>query len=199
MPAPCPALLRRQGFAGPAAARRKGVPPGRVSVSAAAHRHRPQFPRGHRLSRSPRRRARRALDRALGRGFDRQGPRRSRQSGRKPQPPSIGDLARCDRRVRLRCLHRRRAPRRGKGSRQGARVLVSRCLRPMGSEEPASRALEPVQRTRRARRARARFPDQQLDRARRLAIHRSRAPRSAVALSGASARASFVAAARWCR
>ena len=29
MPQPCPALLRRQGFAGAAAARRKGVPPGR--------------------------------------------------------------------------------------------------------------------------------------------------------------------------
>ena len=71
--------------------------------------------------------------------------------GREPQRAPVGDAARRDRRVRLRRLHRRRAPRRGEGARQGARLLVPRRVRPVGSEEPAPRAVEPVQRARRTR------------------------------------------------
>ena len=37
----------------------------------------------------------------------------------------VGDAARSDRRIRLRRLHRRRPPRRGKGARQGAHLLAS--------------------------------------------------------------------------
>ena len=64
-------------------------------------------------------RTRRAPDRALGRGFDRQRSRRAAPAGRKPQSPSVGHLARRDRRVRVRraasaaraATRKRRAPR----------------------------------------------------------------------------------------
>src|SRR5258708_5085890 len=52
----------------------------------------------------------------------------------------------------------------------------------MGPTRTAARALEPLQRPRASRRARARLPDQQLDRARRVAIHRARSDRSPVHL-----------------
>ena len=39
---------------------------------------------------------------------------------------------------------RRRAPRRREVARQGTRLLLPRFLRPVGSEQPASRALEPL-------------------------------------------------------
>ena len=79
------------------------------------------------------------------------GPRRAEAPGREPQRAPVGDAARRDRRVRLRRLHRRRAPRRGKGARQGADLLVPRRVRPVGSEEPAAGAVEPLQRARRIR------------------------------------------------
>ncbi len=50
--------------------------------------------------------------------------------------------------VRLRRLHRRRAPRRGKGPRQGAHLLLPRRLRPVGPQGPAAGALEPLQHAR---------------------------------------------------
>ena len=49
-------------------------------------------------------------------------------------------------RARVRRGLRRRAPRRGQGPGQGARVLVPRRLRAVGPEEPAARAVEPLQR-----------------------------------------------------
>ena len=70
------ALLRRQGLDRAAAARREGVPPGQVPVPGHARRHRPQLPRGDRVPRPPRRRARRAARRRERPGVDRQGPRR---------------------------------------------------------------------------------------------------------------------------
>ena len=76
---------------------------------------------------------------------------------------------------------------------------LPRRVRPVGPEEPAPRAVEPVQRPRAQGRARARVPDQQLDRARRVAVHRARAPRRAVDLLRASRGRSCAAAARWCR
>ena len=54
-------------------------------------------------------------------------------------------------RARLRRRLRRRSPRRGQGPRQGARLLLPRRLRPVGPEEPAPRALEPLQRPASAR------------------------------------------------
>ena len=49
-------------------------------------------------------------------------------------------------------------------------------------EEPAARAVEPLQRPDPQGRARARVPDLELDRARRLGVHRARADRAAVDL-----------------
>ena len=65
---------------------------------------------------------------------------------------------------------RRWPPRRGEGPRQGARLLPPRRLRPVGPEEPAPRAVEPLQRQAARRRAHARLPAVQLDRARRLVL-----------------------------
>ena len=97
----------------------KAFRPGRVPVPAAAHRHRAQLSRSDRVSRPARRRARRAPDRALARGFDREGPRRAEGPGREPQRAPIGHAARRHRRVRLRraasaaraATRKRRAPR----------------------------------------------------------------------------------------
>ena len=124
----------------------KAFRPGPVSLPAAAHRYRPQFSGGHRVPRSPCRRARRAADRALGGGLDRVGTCGAEAPTRESQPAPVGDAARRHCRVRLRRLHRRCATRRGKGARQGADILVPRCVRPMGPEEPAPGALESLQR-----------------------------------------------------
>ena len=70
------ALLRRQGLDRAAAPRREGVPPRQVPVPADARRHGPQLPRGDRVPRPPRRRARRAPRRRLRAGVDRPRPRR---------------------------------------------------------------------------------------------------------------------------
>ena len=51
---------------------------------------------------------------------------------------------------------------------------LPRRLRPVGPQGPAARALEPLQRLRQAGRARARVPALELDRARRVAVHRAR-------------------------
>ena len=79
------ALLRRQGLDRPAAARREGVPARQVPVPGDARRHRPQLPRGDRVPRPPRRRARGAPRRRERAGLDRprarrraDGPRASR-------------------------------------------------------------------------------------------------------------------------
>ena len=66
---------------------------------------------------------------------------------------------------------RRRAARRGEIARQGARLLVPRSIPPVGSQEPAARALEPVQRQDQQGREHPRLPALELDRARRLAVH----------------------------
>ena len=59
------ALLRRQGLDRAAAARREGVPAGQVPVPGHARRHGAQLPRGDRVPRPPRRRARRAARRRV--------------------------------------------------------------------------------------------------------------------------------------
>ena len=75
-----------------------------------------------------------------------------------PQPAADGHAARRDHRARLRRRVRRRPPRRGEGAGQGARVLVPRRLRPVGPEEPAARAVEPLQRPAPQGRAHPRVP-----------------------------------------
>ena len=74
--APGAAVQRRQGLDRAAAPGREGVPPGAVPVPADARRHRAQLPRGDRVPRPPRGRARRAADRGERAGVDRQRPRR---------------------------------------------------------------------------------------------------------------------------
>ncbi len=73
--------------------------------------------------------------------------------------------------VRLRRGLRRRPPRRGEEPRQGAGLLVPRQVQPVGPEEPAPRAVEPLQRPHQQGREHPRLPPLQLDRARRLAVH----------------------------
>ena len=88
------------------------------------------------------------------------------------QPPADGRPARRARGARLRRGLRRRAPRRGARPGQGADLLLPRRLRPVGPQEPAPRAVEPLQRPHPQGRERAGLPAVQLDRARRLAVHR---------------------------
>ena len=100
--------------------------------------------------------------------------RRGDRPARVAQPPADDDAARRDRGARLRRRVRRRAPRRGARPGEGAHLLLPRRLRRLGPEEPAPGAVEPLQRPHPPRRERARVPDLQLDRARRLAVHRRR-------------------------
>ena len=113
------------------------------------------------------------------------------RSARVAQPAADDDAARRARGARLRRRVRRRPPRRGARSRQGARVLVPRRVRPVGPQAPAPRAVVAVQRADPQGRARARVPDLQLDRARRLAVHpRPRSSRSRRSTSRTRARCS---------
>ena len=169
------ALLRRQGLDRAAAARREGVPPGEVPVPGHARRHGPQLPRGDRVPRPPRRGARRAARRRERAGVDRQGPRRRADGpARVAQPAADDDAARRDRGARLRRRDGRRAPRRGARPREGAHLQLPRRLRPVEPARAASRALEPLQRAHPQGRAHPRLPDLELDRARRVAVHRAR-------------------------
>ena len=151
----------------------KAFAPGRVPVPGAARRHRPQLPRGARLPRRDRR-----APRHPARSRPRAGLHRRRTPAgalrRHPQPAADAAAARRDRGRPPRRRLRRRPPRRGQGARQGADHLAARRVRAVGPAQPAPRAVEPVQRPPHARPARARLPDLELDRARRLALHRAR-------------------------
>ncbi len=98
------------------------------------------------------------------------------------QRPADRDPAGCDRRARLRCRVRRRPPRRGARAGQGADPVLPRRVRPVGAEGAAAGAVEPLQRAHPQGRARARVPDLQLDRARRVAVHRRGGARGALDL-----------------
>ena len=157
--------------------------PARLPVPGHARRHRPQLRRGHRLPRPPRRRARRPARRRVGAGVDRRRPgRRGDRARGQPQPAADGHAARRDRGARLRRRVRRRPARRGEGPGQGARLLLPRRVRPVGPEEPAARAVEPLQRPPPQGRAHPGVPAVELDRARHLAVHRRRGDRAAVDL-----------------
>ena len=73
---------------------------------------------------------------------------------------------------------RRRPPGRGQGPGQGAGVLLPRRVRPVGPEEPAPRAVGPLQRPDPPRRVDPGLPAVELDRAGHLGLHRpaSRSP-----------------------
>src|SRR6185369_14580205 len=84
-----------------------------------------------------------------------------------------GDPALIERGAQVRRAVRRRAAGRGEGQGEGTGVLVPRRVRPVGSQEPAAGAVEPVQHPAAARRAHPRVSPVQLDRARRLGLHRA--------------------------
>ena len=92
------------------------------------------------------------------------GPRRrGDRPARLAEPAADDDAARRDRGAPLRRRDRRRPPRRGARPREGADLQLPRRLRPVEPARAAARALEPLQRARPPRRARARLPDLELD------------------------------------
>ena len=128
------------------------------------------------------RRRRSRADRRLGPGVDRRRPGARGRPHRLAQPAADPDAARRPGGGPLRRRVRRRAPRRGARPGQGARVLVPRRVRAVGAAGPARRAVGALQRPDPPRRADPRVPDQQLDRARRLELHRAGGARAAVDL-----------------
>ena len=192
-------VFRRQGFRGRPAPRAEGLLPREGAGDADAHRHRAQLSRGHRLPRPDGARHRPAARRALAGRFDPHGPRAIASPERVAQPAPGGHAARRHRRTRVRRVHRRCPPRRGKGARQGARVLVPRRLRPMEPQGAAARAVVAVQRARPQGRKHARVPAVELDRTRRLAVHPAGSAfrcRNSISRIGAT---SSGAGMRWCR
>ena len=158
---PGAAVQRRQGLDRPAAPGREGVPPRPLPVPADARRHGPQLPRGDRVPRPPRRRARRAADRRLGAGVD----RRAAASSRRPGPRAsrnrlqTDDAARRDRASTASTP--RSAARAATRSAPGPRSAIFSFRDDFGQwdpQAPAARAVEPLQRPHPPRRARARVP-----------------------------------------
>ena len=140
-----PDVLGRQGLHRHDAPGGEGVLPGEDPVPRAAGRHRLRLPRGARVPRQLGQPARRPPRRRQRRGGDRQRRRRRRRQDQ-PQPAADRHPAQ---RHRGGGLHRRlrwRPPRRGEGPRQGARLLPPRRVRPVGPEDAAPRAVEPLQR-----------------------------------------------------
>ena len=148
------------------------------------------FPEVDRVPRPAGRRARRPARRGVGAGVHRRRARSSRRPVRGAsatgcrRPTLLDAIAEHALRRRV----RRRPPRRGEGPGQGARVLLPRRVRAVGPEEPAARAVEPLQRPAPQGRAHPRVPAVELDRARHLAVHRRRGHRAAVDLLRAPAR-----------
>src|SRR3712207_5189 len=106
-----------------------------------------------------------------------------------PYPPlSRPHAARRDHQARFRRVLRRRPPRRGALPREGAHPLHPGRLRAVGPAPPAAGAVGPLQRPDRTGRAPARVPAVELDRARRVAVHRRRGRRAPEHLLRARAR-----------
>ena len=161
----------------------KAFRPGAVPVPGHARGHGPQLPRGDRVPRPPRRRAGRAADRRLRAGLDRQGPRRRGDRPARVAQPAA-DRRRCSTRSPSTASTRRSAARAATRSARGPRSgsSPSATTSASGTRGASARSLEPLQRPRAARRARARVPDLQLDRARRVGVHRSPRARDPAAL-----------------
>ena len=128
----------------------KAFRPRRVPLPAAAHRHRPQLPRGDRLPRRARGRARRAPDRAHGRGLDR-APGASCCARRDESRNAHQSVTLLDAIAEFgfdACIGGARRDEE-KARAKERDLLVPRRVRPVGSEEPAARAVEPLQRAHR--------------------------------------------------
>ena len=159
----------------------KAFRPGAVPVPGPPRRHRPQLPRGDRVPRPPGRGARRAADRRVRAGGDRRGPR-ARRRGRR----ATGCRPRCCwRRSRTHGFDAAFGGARRDEERARAKERIFSFRDEFGQWDPrapAARGVEPLQRARPPRRARARVPALELDRARRLALHRARGAGAAVDL-----------------
>ena len=159
----------------------KAFYPGEDPVPGAAGRHRLRLPRGARDPRQLGQPPRRPADRRQRRAGHRR-RRRHRRRQDQPQPAPDRHPAQRHRGERLHRRLRRRPPRRGEGPRQGARLLPPRRVRPVGPQDAAPRAVEPLQRADPRGRAHADLPDLQLDRAGHLGLHRPRGHRDPVDL-----------------
>ena len=130
-----------------AARARRPSAPGPHPVPGHARRHRPELPRGAGVPRQAGRRARRPARSsppcpdAIAAGRSREEPNGSAQPA--SRPPVLLDAVE---KHGFDAAVRRRPPRRGEGPGQGAGVLLPRRVRPVGPQEPAPRALEPLQR-----------------------------------------------------
>ena len=170
------AVLRRQGLDRDAPPGREGVLAGPGAVPGDARRHRPQLPRGPRVPRPHGRPSSASASSSPacrttstpGRVVEDTGPRASRN--RLQTVTLLDGIEEHALRRRL----RRRPARRGEGPGQGAGVQLPRRVRPVGPEEPAARAVEPLQRPAPQGRAHPGVPALELDRARHLAVHRRR-------------------------
>ena len=90
---------------------------------------------------------------------------------------------------------RRGPPRRGEGAGQGTDLQLPRRVRPVGPQETAAGTVEPLQRATPCGRAHPGLPPLELDRARRVAVHRRRErSRSRPSTSPTAARCSSVTA-----
>ena len=177
------AVFDRQGFFRPPASGAQGVLSGKAAVPAAAHRHHLEVPRDDRVPRRARARSRSRADRAHQSRWacarhqsdhQRIGAAYRRHEDAKPAAGA--------RSLPLRRRAGRRPARRGKVARQGARVLVPQWASRVGSEAAAPGAVAPLQRPQAPRRELPRISAVELDRTRRLALHRARAHRRGAAL-----------------
>ncbi len=154
---------------------REGVLAGPHPVPGDARRHRAQLPRGARLPRPAGGRARRPAGRGAACRT------RSTPAGSPRRPAGRAPRNRLQTTTLLDAIEEHRfdalfggARRDEEKARAKERVFsLPRRVRPVGPEEPAARAVVPVQRPAPPRRAHPGVPAVQLDRARRLALHRS--------------------------
>ena len=155
--APRDAVQRRQGLDRDAAPGREGVPAGALPVPADARRHRPQLPRGHRVPRPPRR-----ASWASGWSSPRCRSRSTRAASSR-RPGRARRATGCRPCTLLDAIHEHGfdaafggARRDEERARAKERIFSFRDdFGDLGSQEPAARAVEPLQRAHQARRARA--------------------------------------------
>ena len=153
---------------------RKAFFPAGLPFPAAPRRHDLEVPRDVRPARPGRRHARHGAHRLhqSRRGRARDQSVHPRLGGPHRHLEDAGAQAGA-RQVRLRRRAGRRAPGRGEVAGQGARVLVSHRAASLGSQEPATGALAPLQRAQAQGGVDPRVPAVELDGAGRLALHRA--------------------------
>ena len=123
------------------------------------------------------------------------GGRRARATRNRLQTPT---LLRAIDRGRLRRRLRRGPARRGEGPGQGTHLQFPRRVRAVGPQEPAPRAVEPLQRAPPPGRAHPGLPALELDRARCVAVHQRRGDRACrPSTSPTAARSSSATACSW--